>query len=413
MAWITTGYPPEVSGVSLGNAERALYLTGEEGARLMVLAPGSAGESERNPADTGPAGLEVVRYPAKRWFPYRLTRVPRRRALRLIDEALERGRPDVVIVTDVERVFVFGAWALPGRPYARRHGVPYVAHYHTDFLNFARTHPFWRFTRQILLTRVVRALYHRFDLTVAATDAAARSLRNLGLREVHHVPFIGIDVSDFSPSRADRDCLARRIPGCQKTDRFLLSLGRLSQEKRVDLVIRAFHELSRSHPELRLLIAGDGPARVVSHLRRLAGASDRIHFLGFVTGDERARLFASSDVFCTASPYETFGRTVVEAMASGVPVVAADNGAITDYLVNGRNCYLFQLGDVSSLVAALSRALDGDTTSLVRIARQDSVRMSVAEGCRRLLAFYEGLIPAHRPLAPMAGSSVRPDSHSV
>jgi glycosyltransferase involved in cell wall biosynthesis len=396
MAWITTGYPPEVSGVSLGNHERARWIGAQGRTRLTVLAPAwtpdvAATPNDRPGTDDEP-GLSVVRYADKPFLPYRLMRVPRRRAVGEIDAVLEREHPDVIVVTDAERVFVFGAWALPGRAYARRHGVPYVAHFHTDVLNFSRTHPFWRLTRALVLTPLVRHLYRQFDMTIAATANAAARLRELGVTEVHQVPFIGIDVTRFSPDLADRAGLAAQVPGWQPTDRVLLTLCRLSREKRVDLVIRAFHELSATEPGLRLLIAGDGPARVVCELRRLAGASDRIHFLGFVTGQDRARLFASCDVFCTASPYETFGRTVVEAMASGVPVVAAGNGAVTDYLVSGDNCLLFSPGQVPSLVAALRQALGTDTADLVRTARQVSLRFSVESGCQRLLDFYDDLL---------------------
>lgn len=172
-----------------------------------------------------------------------------------------------------------------------------------------------------------------------------------------------------------------------------------SPGKHVDLVIHAFHALRRQPggDNLRLFIAGDGPADVVAKLRRQAGGCDRIHFLGFIQGAECADLFASCDVFCTASPYETFGRTVVEAMASGVPVVAPASGALTDYLHDGDNALLFEPGNAVSLERTLRRALDDDLSDMVRQALTDSREFSVEAGCQRLLSFYRTNFPMTRP----------------
>jgi glycosyltransferase involved in cell wall biosynthesis len=97
----------------------------------------------------------------------------------------------------------------------------------------------------------------------------------------------------------------------------LLFLGRLAFEKQVDLLIKAFAQLKQKQEKCSLLIVGDGPDEVVNFLKRLAQPIPHIHFTGFMQGEEKANLLASCDVFCSPSPYETLGRTVVEAMASG------------------------------------------------------------------------------------------------
>jgi phosphatidylinositol alpha 1,6-mannosyltransferase len=390
VAWIVTGFPPEITGVALGNVERARWISEHGDLRLVVLAP----EWEPAPGQASgsgePPGLRVIRYASKPWLPYHLTRVPRRRALAQIDAALDEIRPDVVVVTNAEQAVVFGAWAMPGRTYTRRAGIPFFAEYHTDFLNFARSYPYWRRLPAALLRWIGRQLYRQFDATICTTRNAAGGVREFGVGNVHHVPFIGIDLSTFKPDRRDPGVLARYAPDHAATDRTILSLGRLAREKRVDLVIQSFHALRRQPggDNLRLFIAGDGPTDVVANLRRLASGSDRIHFLGFIQGAECADLFASCDVFCTASPYETFGRTVVEAMASGIPVVAANSGAVTDYLRDGDNGLLFDPGSAVSLERTLRRALNDGLSDMVRQALADSHEFSVEAGCQRLLSFY-------------------------
>jgi phosphatidylinositol alpha 1,6-mannosyltransferase len=133
---------------------------------------------------------------------------------------------------------------------------------------------------------------------------------------------------------------------------------------------------------------------VVARLRSAARGSERIHFLGFVHGQDRATIFASVDAFCTASPDETFGRTVVEAMASGVPVVAPASGGFTDYLRHDENALLFPNGDDDALVHALDRALTSDVAALTARAFDAAQGFSIEAGCSRLLDWYRQSVQA-------------------
>jgi phosphatidylinositol alpha 1,6-mannosyltransferase len=166
-----------MSGVSLGNAERAAWFADHGSLDVVVLAPEWPGYSLAS--DQSP--FSVVRYPSKAWLPYRLTRVPRAGARAVIERALDEAQPDAVVLTDVERAFFFASWCLPGLRWAREHDVPYVAHYHTDFDNFARRYPGWRRLRR--LTRpVTRYLYRQVDATICATSSAAQQMRELAAR---------------------------------------------------------------------------------------------------------------------------------------------------------------------------------------------------------------------------------------
>lgn len=410
LAWITTGLPPEVTGTALGNAERARWFAMQPGVRLVVMAPEipKAGPSAAVVGRVEPPllpGAAVLHYPAKPWFPYRLLYAPRRSAIAWVDAALEAAKLDAVIVTDVERSFCFGAWAMLGQRYARRHGIPYLAHYNTDFIGFAGSYPGWRHLRFPLMPLLLRWVYRQFDAVACATEDAASRLRAHGVSSVHHVPFIGIDLSEFHPRHRDRRRILRWVPAHDGRGKVVLSLGRLAREKRVDALIAAFHRLrlQQEHQELTLLIAGDGPPEVVAELRSAAWGSDRIHFLGFVHGQDRASLFASVDAFCTASPDETFGRTVVEAMASGIPVVAPSSGGFTDYLRPDDNALLFPPGDAEALVHALHRALTSDMASLGARAFDCAQGFSIERGCRCLLDWYRQFVQAsshRRSLVP-------------
>jgi phosphatidylinositol alpha 1,6-mannosyltransferase len=171
-------------------------------------------------------------------------------------------------------------------------------------------------------------------------------------------------------------------------------LGRLGFEKRVDLLIEAFAQLKRRQPNCSLIVAGDGPVEVVELLQSLAAKVPHIHFTGFILGEMKANLLASCDVFCSPSPYETFGRTIVEAMASGIPVITVESGAVSEYILDGINGYLVPPNDVEKLANCMEKVLLNNNTDLIGQALQDSKQFSLERGCQNLNHFYYTIMGA-------------------
>ena len=129
----------------------------------------------------------------------------------------------------------------------------------------------------------------------------------------------------------------------------MLSVGRLSHEKRVGVLLDAYALVCRERSDVRLAIAGDGPAR--RELERTAPAGTV--FLGELVGDELAALYASADVFCFPSTTDTFGQVMLEAGASCVPVVAAATGGALELVLDGRTGLLVPPDDPRAFAAAL------------------------------------------------------------
>src|SRR5262249_21131152 len=149
----------------------------------------------------------------------------------------------------------------------------------------------------------------------------------------------GVDHDLFHPVRRDAE-LREQLLG--DGDTLLLSVGRVSNEKRLDNLLQAFAYVSRELPSTRLLIVGDGPAR--SSLERTAPVGTS--FYGEARGEELARLYAASDVFCFPSTTDTFGQVLLEAAASGLPVVAAAAGGAVDLVADRETGLLIAPEDV-------------------------------------------------------------------
>lgn len=389
LAFLVTAFPPEVSGSSHFNWARAQWFV-EQGYRIIVFAPDWQKGAETSFVEEN---LIVERYPSQPWIPYKMTYVPTMQAAQQISQNIDRYQPDLIVMTDVERYFLLSAWQLPGRRYARKNRVPYLAEYHTDVYNFSATYPGWQWLRSVVQqSRLLSHLYHQLDATICPSGAARQSCQDMGIKNTQVIPFFGTDISTYSPQRRNRQWLEPWLTPKEQDHQTIVFLGRLGFEKRVDLLIEAFAQLKQRQPNCSLLIVGDGPADVVSSLKKLAAPIPDIHFTGFLMGETKANVLSSCDLFCSPSPYETFGLTVVEAMASGVPVVTVNSGAVAEYLVDGKNAYLVPPNNVTELADRMMLALQNDNTALIQQALQDANHYSVEQGCQNLQDYYQQLL---------------------
>lgn len=411
LAFLVTAFPPEVSGSSHFNWERVQWFAEQGLYRVVVFAP-----DWQKGADSPMSLLEldkkliIERYPSKPWIPYNLTYVPTFEAARQISKKLAKYQPDLIVMTDVERFFLLSAWQLPGRRYARKHKIPYIAEYHTDVYNFSATYPGWQWLRNVIgKFHLTSYLYHQLDQTICPSTAAFQSCKEVGIQNTHVIPFFGTDISTYNPIRRNRKWLEPWLSVEEKDNKVLIFLGRLGFEKRVDLLINAFAELKHKQHNYSLIIVGDGPVDVVNQLKSLAHQIPDIHFTGFLLGETKANLLASCDLFCSPSPYETFGLTVVEAMASGVPVVTVNSGAVSEYLLNGVNGYLVAPNDVKGLANGIEKALSSNNTEIIQCALQDASQFSDEQGCQKLNSYYQQLLSFRKnQTSPAIGLEPKP-----
>ena len=325
VAVVTESFLPQVNGVT-NSVLRVCEQLSRQGHDAIVIAPGSG--------PTAWAGFPVVRTPSMPLPGYRDFRLARPYPGLLA--TLRAFEPDVVHLASPTLLGAQGAFA------ARKLGVPVVAVYQTDLAGFAS-----RYRLGIAEDAVwswLRKVHSIAARTLAPSRAAMTQLHDNGVERVAHWAR-GVDLRRFHPIRRD--------PGLTRTlaDGNVLVgyVGRLAHEKEVGL-LSAVQDL----PGVRLVIAGDGPQR-----KQLERHLPRAQFLGFQSGTELARTFASLDVFVHTGSHETFCQSAQEALASGVPVIAPSAGGLLDLVDHGRTGLSFAPGSQQGLANCV-RELAGD-----------------------------------------------------
>lgn len=310
LAYVTETWPPEINGVSF-TAERTVRYLRAAGHDVQLVRPRQEGEDPRDDEDEWrTAGWPIPMYPALR-FGWAGSAAFRAR--------WREHAPDLV------HAVTPGPLARAALQAAALEHIPATADFRTNFHTYSRHYGCgWA---EPLVLAWLRSLHRRVQCTFAPTDAMAAELRRRRFGEVQVVGR-GVDAQRFSPEH--RDLELRRQWGASAVDPVFLYVGRLAAEKNVRLAGAAFEAVRVRQPRARLVVVGDGPQRAL-----LAAHHPHAHFAGEQRGAALAAHYASADVFLFPSLTDTFGNVVLEAMASGLLVVAYDVAAARQHLVDG------------------------------------------------------------------------------
>lgn len=253
---------------------------------------------------------------------------------------LEAFRPNLVHVSAPE---FLGHAAVA---WARRHGVASVASLHTRFETYPRYYGIG-FVEPWLVRRLTR-FYNRVDRVMVPGNSIADLIRGWGVTTPIGIWSRGVDHARFNPGRRDDEW--RRGLGIPDDVAAIGFLGRLVLEKGLDIFAEVARELKRRDVPHRILVIGEGPARGWFAER----VPDAI-FTGFQSGDDLGRAVAGMDVFFNPSVTETFGNVTAEAMACGVPVVAARATGALDLVEEDVTGFLVPPRDVTAYADAIER----------------------------------------------------------
>jgi phosphatidylinositol alpha 1,6-mannosyltransferase len=365
IAYVTESFPPDVNGVA-STAMRVAEHLAARGHDPVVIAPEPA---RRRPSVR--TEFPVVRVPSVGLPLYPGLRVGLPGAP--VRAAIGSHRADLVHLAGP---VMLGASAGSA---ARQLGLPVVAVYATDMAAYARAYRLGS-AGESVSWRYMRRIHNSATRTLAPSSATAAALRTHGFERVH-VWGRGVDTVRFDPSRRSHQLRSELAP---RGEVIVGYVGRLAAEKRLDLLI----EVTRQSG-VRLVIVGAGPAEM-SVRRALPSAL----FLGQRQGDELARVYASLDIFVHSGPHETFGNTLQEAAASGLPVVAPAAGGPLDLVEDGVTGFLVAPGDAAALAGAVSvlaarpelRAAQGVAARAAVLGRTWPLR------CEELAGHYEAVL---------------------
>jgi glycosyltransferase involved in cell wall biosynthesis len=354
--YCTDTYPPQVNGVSVVTALSIAGLI-KRGWECQVIAPTyptAPRVGVRAPRSDGLFGIPSLAFP-----PYPDIRLAAP-AYGRVEDIVRRFQPDLI---HSATEFMIGRL---GQIAAQRARVPSLSSYHTDFSRYTEAYgvPWLRQT----VSRYIGRFHRRSARVYTPSEQARDDLAGIGVDRVE-VWGCGVDTAAFSP--AHRSQRVRAAYGVSETELLFVHVGRLAAEKGVDRILRGFARASALFPSgfMRLVIAGAGPEE--ESLR--AGAPANVTFLGVLDRDTTLpSLYASSDAFLFSSLTETLGLVVLEAMASGLPVIATPAGGVAAHLRHGRNGLAFAPNDS-----------DGMAGSIISLALDADLRRRLSEGARQ------------------------------
>lgn len=327
LALFTDTWLPQVNGVSR-TLDRLVHAVEQRGGAVRVV-------TVSDPA--APPDSRVDRWPSIPFWAYPQLQMAAPRVGRALD-LIERWRPTLVHSTTEFGIGLSGLFA------ARQAGVPFVSSYHTHFeqyINFYRLG--WL---NAIAWPYLRAFHNAGRITWAPSGVVAEELRAHGFRHVR-VWSRGVEHDRFNPAFRSRELRARL--GADDGTVVVAYVGRLAPEKGIHVAMAGMREvLARHAGRVVFALAGDGPAEEKCR----AAATDGMVFMGKLTGRPLSEFYASADVFVFPSTTETFGNVVLEAMASGLAVVAPDVGATTE-LAGGARALQFRAGDAASLASCV------------------------------------------------------------
>lgn len=322
IAVVTETYPPEINGVAITIHRMVQGLRQRHVVELI--------RPRQHPQDSpkNEATLQEILVPG---FP-----IPRYQGLKLGLPAKHRlvklwtaQRPDIVhLVTEGP----LGSSALAA---ARKLGIPVSSDFHTNFHSYSQYYGFgWL---QKTVAGYLRNLHNRTDATLVPTQELRNALAQDGYRNLQIVGR-GVDTTLFHPGR--RSAKLRRQWGLADGEMAVISVGRVSAEKNLPLVLSTFKSMQASNPKLKLVVVGDGPVRA-----SLQRQNPEHIFAGMRTAEDLATHYASADIFLFPSVTETYGNVTVEAMASGLAVIAYRYAAAAEHISHGQNGLLAEFGN--------------------------------------------------------------------
>ncbi|GIT79072.1 hypothetical protein LLS1_07410 [Leifsonia sp. LS1] len=389
-------FPPDVNGAARF-AERLAAGLVERGHDLHIIAPAASRTHGTWVEEHEGQKMTAHRLRSWRWYPHDWLRfalpwMSKANARRVLDEV----QPDVVH---------FQSHIVVGRGLAyeaQKRGIRIVATNHVMPENIMEFTVIPKFLQKALIAvewRDARKSFDRAEAVTTPTRKAADFLEKAtGLRGVHAIS-CGIDAQNYTPDFTPRT--ANRI----------LFVGRVTGEKHIDVLLNAVKLLPASLDAQLEIVGGGDQLKNLQALAQSLGIADRVNFLGYVTDEELRAAYTRATVFAMPSIAELQSIATMEAMASALPVVAADAMALPHLVHDGENGHLFRPGDAQDLADKLESVLTLPQAELDAL-KNASLRIVASHDIQRTISTFESLYrgePVADPVTDAADSVPAPE----
>ena len=368
-------FAPNVNGAARF-AERLAAGLAERGHDVHVMAP--AGNRKHGTWKEVHEGQEITAHRLRswRWYPHDWLRFAlpwriRQNSARVIDQV----KPDVVH---------FQSHIITGRGLsveAEKRGIRIIGTNHfmpENMLEFTLLPEGWQEWAVGLAWKAARRTFGRAEAVTTPTRKAAQFLeKHTGLVGVHAIS-CGIDAHKYSPSWEPR------------TENRILFVGRVTGEKQIDVLLRALTLLPKELDATVEIVGGGDQKKHLEHMAVELGIADRVKFTGYVTDDELREAYHRASVLAMPSIAELQSIVTMEAMASALPVVAANAMALPHLVHDGENGYLFEPSNAEDLAAKLRIVLEASPAEY-RALKEESIRLIAAHDIQRTISTFESL----------------------
>lgn len=368
-------FPPDVNGAARF-AERLAAGLVDRGHDVHIVAPAASRRHGTWTEEHAGKRMTVHRLLSWRWYPHDWLRfalpwTSKANARRVLDEV----KPDVVH---------FQSHIVVGRGLAyeaQKRGIRIVATNHImpeNMIEFSLLPKFLQKTFISIAWRDARLSFDRAEAVTTPTRKAAEFLeRATGLRGVHAIS-CGIDAHNYTPDFSPR------------TGNRILFVGRVTGEKHIDVLLNAVKLLPSSLDATLEIVGGGDQFKNLQALTETLGIADRVTFLGYVTDEELRQAYTRATVFAMPSIAELQSIATMEAMASALPVVAADAMALPHLVHDGENGHLFRPGNAQDLADKLESVL-GLPQDELDVLKNASLRIVAAHDIQTTISTFESL----------------------
>ncbi len=378
IAFYTDTYLPAVDGVvtSIINSKRELERRGHQVSIFTSAESRSRPLTEIEKNVYAVHGVKFKKYPQYRMalFPF------------LAASKLTEINPDVM---HAHTPFMMG---ISGLSMAKINKIPITATFHTFFANKSVLEDYSLSSGlgQRVLNKYswpyARFFFNKCDRVIAPSETTQGILKRHHIINTSVVPN-SVDTKVFNPA-VNGARIRKTITGGSR-DKIVLHVGRMSREKRIDVIIKAAARLKGKG--IKFVFAGSGPAmHKYQQMALRCGLRDSVRFIGFVPEEQLPKYYAAADLFCTASTFETQGVVLLEALATGKPVVGADFLAIKEIIKNGRNGEKFKAGDSAACARKIEKVLNNLDSYKETVST--AARYSVPKTTDMLLNVYRQII---------------------